>query len=309
MAALAPLRAEKSPDAAQRIATLLRGFSIEATRPTDADIAALRGLPLGTRIYISAVPGKAAEEIAVVAARLRSAGFEPVPQVAVRNFQSASALDELLTRLNGEADVQRVLVIAGDREACGPFRGAIDAIDSGLFRRRGIRTLGIAGYPQGHPRISNDQLMRAMVEKILAAETTGLNIEIVTQFCFDAGAILDYVATLRAFGVEQPIRIGLTGPATIGTLLRYASRCGVRASAHALIRRTGLIRGAFAQAAPDEIIRTLAHAMPEGISIHFFSFGGLGATARWAHAVAGGRIALDRPEGFSVSAPISPAIS
>jgi methylenetetrahydrofolate reductase (NADPH) len=309
MAALAPVLAEKSSDAAQRITALLQGFSVEATRPTDADIAALHGLPRGTRIYISAVPGRAAEEITDAAIRLRTAGFEPVPHVAVRNFQSTGTLDEFLARLNGEAHVQRVLVIAGDRDDCGPFRSAIDAIDSGLFRRRGMRAIGIAGYPQGHPRISDQQLMRAMFEKIAAAEATGLAVDIVTQFCFDARAILDYVAKLRMFGVEQPIRIGLTGPANIGTILRYASRCGVHASAQALVRRTGLIRGVFSQASPDEIVRTLADAAPEGVSVHFFSFGGLAATARWTRAVANGNVSLDRPGGFSVAPLPAKAIS
>ncbi len=300
MAVLAPVLPAKSPDAAQRITALLHGFSVEATRPTDADIAALHGLPRGTRIYISAVPERAAEEITDAAIRLRAAGFDPVPHVAVRNFQSTGALDEFLARLNGEAHVQRVLVIAGDRDTYGPFRSAIDAIDSGLFRRRSVRAISIAGYPQGHPRIGDEELMRAMSKKIAAAEATGLTVDVVTQFCFDARAILDYVAKLRAFGLEQPIRIGLAGPANIGTLLRYASRCGVRASAQALVRRTGLIRGAFSQASPDEIVRTLADAAPEGVRVHFFSFGGLAATARWTRAVANGNVSLDRPGGFSV---------
>jgi methylenetetrahydrofolate reductase (NADPH) len=309
MAALAPALAEKSLDPVQRIAALLQGFSVEATRPTVADIAALHGLPRGTRIYISAVPGKAAGEIADAAIRLRAAGFEPVPHVAVRNFQSTSALDEFLARLNGEALVQRVLVIGGDRDICGPFRSAIDAIDSGVFRRRGMRAIGIAGYPQGHPKIGDQQLMRTMSDKITAAETTGLAVEVVTQFCFDGRAIVNYVTKLRAFGVEQPIRIGLTGPANIGTLLRYAGRCGVRASTQSLLRGTGLIRGAFARSAPDEIVRTLADAMPAGVSIHFFSFGGLAATARWASSAADGNIVLDRAEGFSVFPPAASAVS
>ena len=309
MAVLAPLLPEKSPAAVQRITALLRGFSVEATCPTDADIAALRGMPRGTRIYISAVPGRAAEEITDAAMRLRAAGFEPVPHVAVRNFQTTGALDGFLARLNGEARVQRVLVIAGDQDAHGAFRGAIDAIDSGVFRRRGMRSVGIAGYPQGHPRISDGELMRAMSEKIAAAEATGLTVEIVTQFCFDARAILDYAAKLRAFGLEQPIRVGLAGPSNIGTLLRYASRCGVQASAQALVRRTGLIRRAFSQAAPDEIARTLADAGPKGVSVHFFSFGGLAATARWTRAVANGNVSLDRPGGFSVAPLPAKAIS
>src|SRR5580704_6562481 len=194
MAALAPVPAEQRPEAIERIVALMNGFSVEATRPSDTDIAALKVLRRGTRIYLSAVPGRPAAESVAAAKRLRAAGFEPVPHVAVRNFDSVPALDDFVARLNGEAAVRRVLVIAGDRETCGPFRSAADAIDSGLFRRRGMRALGIAGYPQGHPRIGDDQLFRAMTEKIAAAEATGLAVEIVTQFCFDARAILDFIA-------------------------------------------------------------------------------------------------------------------
>ena len=123
-----------------------------------------------------------------------------MPHVAVRNFASEGALDDFLAQLNGEAGVDSVLVIAGDRGECGPFRRALDAIDSGVLRRRGIRTIGIAGYPEGHPRIGEEELSRALREKIAAAEATGLAVEIVTQFCFDARAILDFIARQRAFG-------------------------------------------------------------------------------------------------------------
>jgi methylenetetrahydrofolate reductase (NADPH) len=303
MAALASVPAQNVPDAVQRIAALLRGFSLEATRPSGADIVALSVLPRGTRIYLSAIPGRAAEETIAAATALRAAGFEPVPHVAVRNFASAEALDDFLARLNGEAGVRRALVIAGDRDACGPFRSSADAIDSGLFRRRGLRALGIAGYPQGHPRITDDELFRALAAKIAAAEATGLAVEIVTQFCFDARAMLGYVARLRAFGFEHPIRIGLAGPTGIGTLMRYASRCGVRASAQALARRTGLFRQMFALSTPDDLIRALADAAPQNVSAHFFSFGGLPATARWATAAAAGRIALEGEAGFAVAPP------
>jgi hypothetical protein len=39
------------------------------------------------------------------------------------------------------------------------------------------------------------------------------------------------------------------------------------------------------------------------VSAHFFSFGGLPATARWAQAVADGRIALQGAGGFTVAPP------
>jgi methylenetetrahydrofolate reductase (NADPH) len=286
-----------------RIASFMAGFSIEATRPSDADIMALAVLSRGTRVYLSAVPNRPVEESVATAIRLRAAGFEPVPHLAVRNFASVEAFDDLLTRFNGEAAVDSVLVIAGDRGECGAFRRAIDAIDSGVLQRRGIRTIGIAGYPQGHPRIGDEELNRALAEKIAAAEAIGLTVEIVTQFCFDAGAILDFIARLRAFGFDHRLRIGLVGPTNLAALLRYASRCGVQTSAQALARRSGLMRQMFAMATPDHLVRALADAAPAGIVPHFFSFGGIPATSRWARAVADGRIALDTGDGFRVEPP------
>jgi len=84
--------------------------------------------------------------------------------------------------------------------------------------------------------------------------------------------------------------------------LRYASRCGVRASAGALAQRAGLMRQMFVMATPDNLIRMLADAAPAGVALHFFSFGGISATSRWTRAVADGRIAVGG-EGFSVEPP------
>jgi methylenetetrahydrofolate reductase (NADPH) len=303
MSAALPLQ-DQSPDGPiGRVTALMAGFSVEATRPSAADIAVLGVLPRGTRVYLSAVPNRPADESLAAAVQIRAASLEPVPHVAVRNFASAEALDTFLARLNGEAGVETVLVIAGDRAEHGPFRGALDVIDNGMLRRRGIRRIGIAGYPQGHPRIGNDALNRALADKIAAAEAIGLAVEIVTQFCFDAGAILDFVARVRGFGFEHAVRVGLAGPTSLTALMRYASRCGVRASAQGLARRSGLMRQMFALTTPDDLIRTLADAAPADIVPHFFSFGGIPATARWASTVADGRIALDATGGFRVEPP------
>ena len=303
MSAALPLQDQTPDGPIGRVTALMAGFSVEATRPSAADIAALGVLARGTRVYLSAVPNRPADESLAAAVQIRAAGLEPVPHVAVRNFASAEALDTFLTRLNAEAGVETVLVIAGDRAEHGPFRGALDVIDNGMLRRRGIRRIGIAGYPQGHQRIGNDALNRALADKIAAADATGLAVEIVTQFCFDAGAILDFVARVRGFGFEHAVRVGLAGPTSLTALMRYASRCGVRASAQGLARRSGLMRQMFALTTPDDLIRTLADAAPADIVPHFFSFGGIPATARWASAVADGRIALDAAGGFRVEPP------
>jgi methylenetetrahydrofolate reductase (NADPH) len=296
-----PDRAPPGPVA--QISAFMADFSVEVTRPSDADIAALAAHRPGAKAFLSMVPRRPADETIAHAARLRAAGLEPVPHLAVRNFASIEALDQVLTRLKREAAVDNVLVIAGDSNECDPFRCALDVIDSGLLRRRGVRSIGIAGYPQGHPRIGEDELQRALAQKITAAEATGLEVEIVTQFCFDAPAILSFIAALRGFGFDHRVRVGLAGPTNLASLMRYAGRCGVRSSAQALARRSGLMRQMFAMTTPDDLIRALAEAAPVGVVPHFFSFGGIAATSRWARAVADGNITLDAEDGFRLASP------
>jgi methylenetetrahydrofolate reductase (NADPH) len=288
------------------IADFVSGYSLEATRPTDEEVAALAGVaPAGTRVYVSAVATRPPQEVIESAIRLRAGGFNPVPHLAVRMFASAAQLDDLLARLHGEAGVERLLVIAGDRDQpAGAFRSAIEVIDGGALQRHGIREVGIAGYPEGHPRISQQDLDRALMDKIAAAEGTGIAVHIVTQFCFDAAAILRWISRLRDFGLEHPVRVGLAGPTNLAALLRYARRCGVRASAQGLARQSGLVRQLFAMSAPDALVEALAQAHAEAhlgvVKPHFFAFGGMVRTARWASAVAERRITFDGGQGFRV---------
>ena len=296
-------------DPVDAIADFARGFSLEATRPSAEDVAVLAAVARpGTRVYVSAVPTRPAQDAIEAVASLRAAGFEPVPHLAVRNFATVRDLDDFLDRVTGEAGVRRVLVIAGDRDQpSGDFRSSIEVIDGGALQRHGIVEIGIAGYPDGHPRISEQDLERSLAEKIHVAETTGMAVHIVTQFCFDAPTILKWIGRLRDFGVEHPVRIGLPGPTNLATLLRYARRCGVRASAQGLARQAGLVRQLFAMSTPDVLVRAIAEARAHKhlgeIAPHFFSFGGLAQAARWAAAVAQHRIALEPSAGFRVEPP------
>jgi methylenetetrahydrofolate reductase (NADPH) len=305
MTAAAAPKLEPRPSPIEAIAEFARGFSLEATRPSAAEVAELADIaPAGTRVYVSAVPTRSPFEAIEAAVLLHKAGFEPVPHLAVRNFASTDELDTFLARATGEAGVRRVLVIAGDRDRpAGPYRSAIEVIDGGALRRHGIAEVGIAGYPDGHPRISQQDLDRALADKINAAETTGMAVHVVTQFSFDAAATVKWITRLRDFGIEHRVRVGLAGPTSLSTLLRYAQRCGVRASAQGLARQAGLVRQLFAMSTPDALVRALALTQLGQIKPHYFSFGGLARTARWAQAVAASRIAIEVGDGFRVEPP------
>jgi len=294
--------------AAAPVRAFMRRCSMEATRPNDADAKVLRGLlPAGTEIFLTAVPKRDRGEVVAAARAIRAAGLEPVPHLAVRSYLDAAAAKEHLARLRGEADIRSVLVIGGDlAQPAGDLSAAWQLIDSGVLRQAGIERVGIAGYPDGHPLMSDEELESTLVTKIAAAQSAGHEVEIVTQFCFEAAAIIRWVEWLRQRGVNLPVRIGLAGPTSLTTWLTYARRCGVRASAEGLARRSGLARHVFNSVAPDPLIRALADAAITerlgDISPHLFSFGGIGATARWAAGAMRGPITLGAAGGFHVEA-------
>src|SRR5262249_21580953 len=205
---------EDRADPIEAIAAFMAGFSLEATRPTADDVAASAGIiPAGTSVYVSAVPRRPAREAIETATRLRRAGFEPVPHLAVRGLASGRGLDDFLGPASGEAGAPRVRVIAGDHDQpAGDFRSAIEVIDGGALQRHGITGIGIAAYPDGHPRISQQDLDRSLADKIQSAEATGLAVHVVTQFGFDAQAILQWIGRLREFGVEHPLPIPPSAP-------------------------------------------------------------------------------------------------
>src|SRR5260221_9600361 len=141
-------------DERRNIQALLAGPSLELSSRDPAEIDACADLlEPGTAVYISMPPGQTYHGTVALAARLRRAGFCPVPHVAARRIASRDALDEYLARAAGEASVDSALVIAGDSDrASGPFESSLALLETGLFQRHGIVHVGVAGYPQSHPK-------------------------------------------------------------------------------------------------------------------------------------------------------------
>lgn len=273
---------------------LSAGFSLEATRPSAAEIAALADLlPRGTPVYFSAVPTLTAQELVAGAALLRKGDLEPIVHIAARRIHVAADLQDLLNRLHAEADVRRLLVIGGDVDTAGAFPDALAVIQKGNLRESGIEEIGIAGYPEGHARIPPDRMEAALDQKIATARAAGLRVHIVSQFSFSPDAVVAWLKRLRACGIAVPVKVGMAGPTSLTALLRYAKRCGVSASLRGLA--SGVGSGLIGNVGPDAILAALDAAPGIGeASPHYFSFGGVLQTARYACDAAAGRLPADR---------------
>jgi methylenetetrahydrofolate reductase (NADPH) len=303
------MRSEVAPasNLSERVMALMAGASLEMSpRELDAIVPAAAFLAPGTEVFISAPSGMSHHDIVTAAVALRRRGLEPVPHVAARGLAGFTQLNDLLARATGEAGVHRALVIGGDIDPPnGPFRSSLDVLSLGLFEKYGFTRLGLAAYPEGHPRIAEPSLDRALAVKLALLRHAGIEAEAVTQFAFDAAPVLAWLHGLHARDPLLPVRIGLAGPASIATLARYAVRCGIGASIGALVGRGTSIARLVTESGPEKIVRDLAAAdwRATGVSgVHLFGFGGLTRTARWLGAVTKGnfRIGADGA-GFTVT--------
>jgi methylenetetrahydrofolate reductase (NADPH) len=283
------------------IVAFLTGASLELSSRDPAEIDACAGLlEPGSSVYISLPPGQTYHGTVALASRLARAGLRPVPHVAARRIADREALDDYLARAAGEAAVDSALVIAGDSDhASGPFDSSLALLETGLFQRHGILRVAVAGYPEGHQRIPPSALEDALAAKKALAHRAGLELSVVTQFCFEADSILSWAAKMRGHGL--PVRVGLAGPASLPRLLRFAALCGVGNSVRALKARPRALTRLMVEAGPETVLRDLARRPESPIAgAHFFCFGGLVRTARWLRAIRDGRFELAEDGGFRV---------
>jgi methylenetetrahydrofolate reductase (NADPH) len=273
------------------LARLLDGYSIEVMPRTAAKIGDFRALlPAGTRIYLAHIDGTDFADMTATARRLVDEGFPVMPHFPARGIASRA---ELETRIRSYADlgVRQALVIAGgiDRPR-GPFAESLDLLETGLFDAHGFTDLHVAGHPEGNRDIDpggGDSLaMAALVRKAAFARETDARMAIATQFCFEAGPVIDWAGRLRAAGITLPVHLGIAGPARLQTLVKYAMACGVGPSLRVLQRRAADLTRLMQPFEPAELLRELARhkAADPGFAverIHFFPLGGIERTADW----------------------------
>ncbi|WP_374146730.1 methylenetetrahydrofolate reductase [Sphingomonas sp. 28-63-12] len=279
-----------STDAHAMLARLFDDASLEMTAKDIEQIDAMAArVPAGTMVSVTFLPGESFASRIDAAAAVHRRGLKPVPHLSARRLTSAGELEGFLDALAERIELRQVFVVAGDlAEPAGPYHDALAVIRSGLLEKYGVRHVGIAGYPQGHPGIDNARLWRALADKDAELTTRGLDYSIMTQFGFDAVPILDWLAQLRATGIDKTVRVGVAGPASVKALLRFAARCGVGASAKVMQKYGLSLTKLLGAAGPDPILDELAAGLDRhqhgDVSLHFYPFGGLTRTADWIAA-------------------------
>jgi methylenetetrahydrofolate reductase (NADPH) len=283
------------PELKPRIVEFMLRASTEVTvkderlLPELADI-----LPPGAAVYVAHTPKVAFDEVMRVAVKVQRLGLRASPHLVARLLPGEAALREGLEALKG-GGVEQALLVAGDRAVpLGPYASTLDVIASDVLARSGLRHLGVAGHPEGHPYLTTEQLWHALRLKQQFGQRTGIAMHVVTQFGFNPGGVHNWAAQSESHGIALPVHCGIAGPTPLTALLRYAMQCGVGASMQSAARTFTYVGRVARQA------RTVEHIVPALVALgagseescivqpHFFAFGGALATARWMQRVGSG---------------------
>ena len=244
----------------------------------------------GTRVYLPWLPQQRADDLLTTARAVRAAGFEPVPHLAARRIPPDIDLSVLMSTLVEDAQVRRVLIVAGDATPpVGPYRDSLALLASGVLVGTGLTEIGFAAHPEGHPVVDAMRVRKALGDKLAAACAQGFAPFLVTQFSFAPQRVRECVAQLAREHPSVPLHVGLAGPCDPVRLLRYARLCGVNASRRALSQLgSGIARLVMHTDPGAQVTLLTQHRRQHGghspAGLHMFSFGGFAHTAAWIAA-------------------------
>ncbi len=270
------------------LSQLVQGYSVETTPGAATKIPDYRYLlPAGTTVYVTLLPGSSIDDTISICIRLASEGFHPVPHYAARQIPNREKIATSLQRFREEANGTQVLVLAGSSKTpVGEFDHSMQLLETGLFDKMGITRIGVAGHPEGSPDISDDSLIDALQWKNRFSERTDAQMYIVTQFCFESAAVIEWERQLLALGNTLPVHIGIPGVATIGTLIKHAAACGVGPSMNFLKKQARKASKLLTNSTPEKLLHELAqHRIwnPDTMieKLHVYPLGGLRKSAEW----------------------------
>lgn len=282
---------------AEATASFLRTASIEITPKQIEKLPLLtQKLTPGCRVFIALIDaGELAQQIEATR-QLKAAGFQPIPHVPARFVKDEADLRARIKAL-AEAGADTMLVLGGGApEPIGQYDAAIQLLNTGVFQANGVKRIGLAGHPEGNPDITKVHgeavLLSALQEKQAYLKANGLEGFIATQFLFEAEPVAEWAKGLRAAGIDLPIYVGVPGPATIKTLVKYAAMCGVGNSARFIRKQALNITKLLTVNTPDDFVAGLAqlhYGRPElGVAgPHLYPFGGFDKLFDWTGKVTG----------------------
>jgi len=282
-----------------QVSEFVRDYSIEVTPKGAKKIEYFSDyLEPYTPVYVTALPGSDFLDTIATCKRLAEENMTPVPHFTARGFKNDADLEMAVSAVTQEAGVKQILAIAGaHKQPAGKFSDTISMLQTGLFDKYGINSIGIAGHPEGSSDIDSFNLKTHKQQKIQFSEITDVDMYMVTQFVFEAQPIIDWIEHIREEGNQLPVRVGIPGIASLKSLINHATACGIGASKTMLFKHAKNIPQLLSLHEPNKLIRELvdyAVTTPEAniLGCHLYPFGGFELTSQWQSSIAQGHFEL-----------------
>ena len=237
-------------------------------------------LPEPARLTVTASPTHELDQTIETATRLRSQGHVLTVHLAARMIRDRAHLDRLLAAM-AQAGIDDAFVIGGDTTpSVGPFASAGELIAIVHEHPDRPRSIGIAGYPEGHPLIDSATLANVLKQKSAFADY------VTTQLCFDPDGLLAWIRETRRAGVRLPVLAGVPGIVDRRRLLEISVKVGVGPSLSFLRKQGGLrnlvrLSGKSADHLYDALAPRLDDPELELAGFHYFTFNRLVETWTW----------------------------
>ncbi|HEX4897372.1 MAG TPA: methylenetetrahydrofolate reductase, partial [Candidatus Limnocylindrales bacterium] len=256
-------------------------------------------IPPGSTVSVTSSPAKGIEATVDLSLALEAAGFRAVPHLSARQVRDRDHLRTLLGRLR-DGGIDRAFVVGGDAEEPGDYADALSLLQAIADLGGGPREIGIGCYPQGHPVIPDDVLLRALRDKAPFASY------MTTQLCFDAPAIARFIAARRAEGIGLPVKIGIPGVAEVAKLMAISARIGVRDTRRFLMKNTRFVGQLLTSGGvyrPSGLLEALAPLIADPaagiLGLHLYTFNQVVTTETWRRELLA---ALREPAGVPAPA-------
>jgi methylenetetrahydrofolate reductase (NADPH) len=269
----------------RQAAPLLERARYEVLPTPSAEEAVLEAVPHDVVITVTASPTKGLEPTLALTERLTAAGFRVVPHLSARLVRDGAHLAEIVARLTA-IGTDDVFVPAGDADPpAGQFASALDVLEHLAELGSPFPRVGITGYPQSHPKIEDDVTVQAMWDKRRHATY------IVSNLCFDAAVLRQWIARVRRRGITLPLLVGLAGPVDRARLVQMATKIGVADSARfAAGHSSALLRlstpGAYQ---PERLLDRVGAVLAAPASLvdglHVFTFNQVRQAEQWRQAL------------------------
>ena len=274
-------RSEQSQKSNRRLAEFLRHPGYEVIPLAGVEESVVEHVPRDIALTVTASPGKGMPATMDLAERLAARGFRVAPHLSARIIRDRSELGEILQRLR-EAGIRDAFVVAGDvEEPAGEFEGAAGLLLAMSEIGHDLDEVGITGYPESHPKISDEVTIQAMFKKAPYATY------IISQICFDPAVTTEWSRQVWLRGVKLPIRVGMPGYVNRQKLMRISTSIGLGESARFLKRQRNWLLKLFLPGgySPERLIRGLKPGFVDPDSniqgLHIYTFNELEMTEAW----------------------------